>query len=165
MPRKPEEKTRLIARRTAVGGLRRPYLSDADDVTTELIRLLGGPRNHDLSDAAMLEHCLDEPSSRRSDGAGFIYILSNPAMPGLLKIGRTTRNSLQRALEVSGGTGLPVPYVVEYESRVDDCSLAEKRIHQQLHKYRENVKREFFRLPLQEAIRTVKDICWEIDNP
>ena len=43
---------------------------------------------------------------------GFVYVLSNPRIPGLLKIGYTERSVKDRAAEVSSGTGIPEPFVV-----------------------------------------------------
>ena len=34
--------------------------------------------------------------------AGWVYILTNPSMPGLVKIGLTTRNPTARAAELAG---------------------------------------------------------------
>ncbi|MDC0850100.1 GIY-YIG nuclease family protein [Pseudomonas aeruginosa] len=40
-------------------------------------------------------------------GYGFVYVLTSPAMPGLYKVGATTRSPRQRAEELSRGTGVP----------------------------------------------------------
>ena len=40
---------------------------------------------------------------------GYVYILSNPAMPGLLKIGYTERDVQERVKELSN-TGIPSPF-------------------------------------------------------
>jgi hypothetical protein len=42
--------------------------------------------------------------------------------------------------------------------------MAEKKIHQRLEKYRVNPKREFFKLPLKLAVKTVFDVCFEVNN-
>lgn len=52
---------------------------------------------------------------------GYVYILSNAAMPGLLKIGKTTRTPDERARELARGTGVPGPYTVEHSVEVPDC--------------------------------------------
>ena len=45
--------------------------------------------------------------------AGYVYILSNSGMPGLLKIGRTTRSVGDRVAELNSATGVPAPFAVE----------------------------------------------------
>ena len=62
--------------------------------------------------------------------AGYVYILTNPALPGLLKIGKTTRTPQLRAAELSKPTGVPRPFEVAYALYVLDCHRVEKRAHQ-----------------------------------
>lgn len=45
---------------------------------------------------------------------GFLYVLANSAMPNMVKVGKTTRSSLERAEELSRATGLPTPFIVIY---------------------------------------------------
>src|SRR5437763_16825221 len=86
---------------------------------------------------------------------GTIYILFNPAMSGLLKIGKTTRLSEQRATELSKATGVPSEFHVVYEEEFTDVGKAEQLIHSRLNEYRYNRNREFFQLLLKQAIRVV----------
>ncbi len=87
---------------------------------------------------------------------GRIYILRNPYhSDALVKIGKTTRTSETRAAEISGVTGVPVPFEVMYEEEVVDADLAERLIHASLDRYRVNDRREFFRLPMKIAVREV----------
>jgi hypothetical protein len=44
---------------------------------------------------------------------GYIYILSNPAMQGLLKIGVTSRDVRERVTQLSAATGVPKPFEIE----------------------------------------------------
>ena len=46
---------------------------------------------------------------------GYVYILVNDSMPGLIKIGKTARNSLARAKDLSSSTGVPTPFKVAFE--------------------------------------------------
>ena len=94
---------------------------------------------------------------------GLIYILVNPCMKGIVKIGMTTRTAEDRASEISIGTGVPTPYEVAYEERFADCYTAETVIHQRLKDYRVNQDREFFCLPLKEAIRSVSALAEELN--
>jgi len=44
---------------------------------------------------------------------GFVYTLSNPRILDLFKIGFTEQDPIRRAAEISRGTGVPEPYIVE----------------------------------------------------
>lgn len=90
---------------------------------------------------------------------GYVYILINPVMDGIVKIGKTTRSSESRAAEISKGTGVPTAYNVVYEELVSDCRAVEKRLHQIFANYRINPNREFFRIPLKEAIRMLQQVA------
>jgi hypothetical protein len=96
---------------------------------------------------------------------GKIYILRNSAFKdGVVKIGLTERNSEIRSNEISSATGVPIQFEVLFEDDVLDVKMAEKKIHQRLEKYRVNPKREFFKLPLKLAVKTVFDVCFEVNN-
>ena len=96
---------------------------------------------------------------------GFVYILVNPSLKkNLLKIGRTTRDPEVRSEELSKGTGIPLPYYVAYSEQTIDCETAEALIHKNLAYCRVNGSREFFVLPLKEAIKEVSNICESIET-
>ena len=88
--------------------------------------------------------------------AGWVYILSNPAMPGLLKIGYTDRDPFARAKEISQVTGVPFDFVVEYQIYVSDPYVAEQKIHKNLLSVRVNYNREFFSCSYQEAFEAIR---------
>ncbi len=94
---------------------------------------------------------------------GFIYILINPAMPGLLKIGKTSGSPENRAAKLSAVTGLPTPFVVACDWITSDCDAAELEVHARLETSRYGKDREFFRLSLKEAIKIVSKICERFD--
>ncbi len=85
---------------------------------------------------------------------GFLYILSNPTMPGLVKVGKTTRDPSDRVKELSAATGVPTPFLLVYYQPVHDCDNAEKWAHAELERrgYRPNSDREFFLAPVHEAV-------------
>ncbi|QHQ18786.1 GIY-YIG nuclease family protein [Pectobacterium parmentieri] len=62
---------------------------------------------------------------------GYVYILVNPSMPGLIKIGRTLRDSRLRARELSS-TGIPTPFQVAFELFAEQHETLEARIHCEL---------------------------------
>ncbi len=89
--------------------------------------------------------------------AGYIYVLANSSMPGLLKVGKTTRLPSERVAELSGATGVPVPFIVAFEQFFSDCGLAEDYVHLELERrgFREASNREFFRASANEVIRII----------
>ena len=88
---------------------------------------------------------------------GFLYVLANSAMPGLVKVGKTTRSPTDRAGELSGVTGIPTPFIVVYEQYFQDCSAAESFVHTHLANkgYRVSDAREFFNAPANVVIRAI----------
>lgn len=83
---------------------------------------------------------------------GYIYVLINPSMPGLVKIGRTTRNPESREKELSQATGVPTPFIMVYYKYFVDCQFAEEYIHNVLSEFRITHNREFFDVPIYEVI-------------
>ena len=86
---------------------------------------------------------------------GYVYILTNEAMPGLVKIGKTTRSVEQRAAELTH-TGIPFPFDVAFQVLSPDCSELEQWVHAQLSDCRVNAQREFFLCDVDKAERVVE---------
>ncbi len=78
--------------------------------------------------------------------------MSNPAMPGLVKVGFTFKHPTQRAKELCG-TGIPHPFKVEWSALVKEPRTLESRAHRDLKRCREG--KEFFRCALDYAIAVV----------
>jgi len=95
---------------------------------------------------------------------GYVYILKNSAMPGLLKIGHSRRSAALRSNELSGGTGVPMPFEVAWEESVSRCEEVEKEVHLRLaaHRFRRN--REFFIVELKDAISVVKETAQKLNG-
>ena len=83
--------------------------------------------------------------------AGIVYVLENPAIPGLVKIGKTTRNSMEERLKELYSTGVPVPFECAYAARVKDVKKVEKAFHEAFGPYRINPRREFFEIESFQA--------------
>jgi hypothetical protein len=88
---------------------------------------------------------------------GYLYILSNPAMPGLLKIGLTMRTVPDRVAELSAATGVPSAFAVEAYFESSDPQQHEKTVHRKLQKRRVTGK-EFFRVRLDEAVECLRAV-------
>lgn len=74
---------------------------------------------------------------------GYVYILTNPSMPGLVKIGKTTRSVSQRCHEL-WQTGVPTPFKVFSEIYSPDCHALERTLHAEFAEDRVSQSREFF---------------------
>ncbi len=94
---------------------------------------------------------------------GWVYVLINPTLQrNLLKIGKTTKKPEERAKELSSSSGMPMEYYVAYDVCVSDCDMAEKLIHKKLERYRFKRNREFFHLPLRQAIPIMEEIAQHV---
>ena len=82
----------------------------------------------------------------------YIYILSNDAMPDLLKVGMTSKEPDERARELST-TGVPSAFRVEafWEVPNNEVSRTERRIHSEFRQYRFKSNREFFSVSTDKA--------------
>lgn len=88
---------------------------------------------------------------------GYVYVLVNSSLPGLVKVGMTTRLPSERVEELSGPTGVPTPFIVAFEQLFQDCDRAEAYVHAALEQrgLRQAANREFFRAAPADVIRIV----------
>ena len=76
-------------------------------------------------------------------------------MPGLLKIGFSSKDPKERAAELSKDTGVPKPFVVEYEAHVENPKGYEQSVHKRLQQKRYG--KEFFECSVEEAVIAIKN--------
>ena len=93
---------------------------------------------------------------------GWIYVLTNKAMPGLVKIGFSTKDPIFRVEELSG-TGLPFAFDLEYDALVNEPRDVEQKVHKRLAEQRE--AKEFFRTDVPRAVATIREILTEDGKP
>lgn len=97
-------------------------------------------------------HVHASPCRKLRDGR--LYVLSNPRIKGL-KIGYTTGRASDRAAALST-TGVPIPFVVEYETDVVPAAEAcEGRVFDALAACRVAASREFFDTSVDNAKRAI----------
>lgn len=85
-----------------------------------------------------------------------MYVVSNPAMPGLVKIGMTEREDYGERLAELYGTGVPFPFHCELAYLVDDPRDVEGSLHEEFADARVNPDREFFKVDIEEVRRILK---------
>ena len=93
--------------------------------------------------------------------AGFIYVLSNTAYDGRIKIGKTGYDPVRRASELYD-TSAPEPFVIEYYAFVEDHDYVERIVHEKLATKRPNPAREFFFVTVEEAIERIRQLAPKI---
>ena len=91
-----------------------------------------------------------------------IYVLTNPAMPGLVKIGKTTRDNPQVRMNELNTTGVPQSFRCDIAVEVEDerADELEKALHKAFAPYRKNASREFFEIEpyqVKAILRTWSD--------
>lgn len=80
-----------------------------------------------------------------------VYLLTNPTIPDLVKIGRTT-DLEARLRQLSTHSGVPVPFECFFACEVQDSVKVERALHDAFGDHRINPKREFFRLNPDRAV-------------
>lgn len=84
---------------------------------------------------------------------GIVYLLTNPVMPGLVKIGMTAQEDVDKRMKELYTTGVPVPFECKFACKVKkcDCLKIEKALHKAFDPQRVNQNREFFRINVEQA--------------
>ena len=82
--------------------------------------------------------------AKEKSKSGIIYVLTNPAMPGLVKIGHASKGDVKQQLKDLYTDGVPVPFKCEYAGEVQDADKLVKAFHNAFKDSRPNNKREFF---------------------
>jgi len=146
----------------------KPFRYNPDNFTaTELAKLkeekiLEGGRKYDSSNGVTVTPPASPRSialSKRVSVKGFVYVMSNKTMPGLVKIGYSTKHPELRAKELDG-SGLPYAYIVEYCAFLENPFDVEQATHRRLSD--NNEAKEFFRVSIDDAIMCLLEAAKEI---
>ena len=84
--------------------------------------------------------------------------MSNSAYPGKLKIGQTSKDPEERRKDL-GSTGVLEDFVLEYYAFVEDYELLEIKVHKELNDVRYKENKEFFKISVPEAIKTIRRVA------
>ena len=82
---------------------------------------------------------------------GIVYLLTNEAMPGLVKIGKTKADDPQFRMDQLYNTSVPVPFECVLAVRVEDPDAVETALHKAFDPDRVNPRREFFKIDAEQA--------------
>ena len=82
-----------------------------------------------------------------------VYVLTNPAMPGIVKIGMTERDDVQKRKNELYSTGVPLPFECVIARQIEDTEAArvENALHTAFGPNRINPSREFFQIETEQV--------------
>ena len=106
---------------------------------------------------------MSEQNKNPSSGKGYIYILSNPSMPNIYKVGLTT-NSIKQRIQELNSTGVPKSFelVKKYEIAESKLLAVERYAHQKLKLNELHHGKEFFEGPIELIKVAVEDSIFEL---
>ena len=93
-------------------------------------------------------------------GCQWVYVLTNPTMPGLCKIGFTKNKPSERVKQINAATGVALDFVVEWAFPCFNAHDVEKQVHHYLEEngFRVNKSKEFFNVTVDQAKAVVERI-------
>lgn len=84
-----------------------------------------------------------------------VYILTNEAMPGIVKIGMTEDSVESRMTQLNAHSGVPLPFECYFAAEVDSSRRIENVLHQLFSEQRVNPRREFFRIEPEKVVLAI----------
>jgi hypothetical protein len=105
-------------------------------------------------------------SVNNSDNYHYIYILTNPSIPGIVKIGFTERNAYERLKEINSASGVIIPWEIRFTYKCPYGRTLEGEIHSYLENIglRLNKRREGFAMSVNDAINIVEELGYKYSN-
>ncbi len=80
-----------------------------------------------------------------------VYVLTNQAMPNLVKIGTTDKEDVESRMKDLDTSGVPLPFECYYAAEVENKQAVEKALHSAFAEARVRRNREFFELDPNRA--------------
>lgn len=96
----------------------------------------------------------------------YVYILTNPSIPGIIKIGFTERTVYERLKEINSAPGVVIPWEVRFTYK---CPYG-RDLEGEVHSYLENIglrlnkRREGFAIDVNEAIKIIEQLGEKYNN-
>lgn len=88
-------------------------------------------------------------------GKGIVYILTNDAMPGIIKIGYTERTIKERLRDLDN-TSVPLPFRCHYAIESERYKDIERFMHDSFSDFRIRDSREFFKMSPERAVAALR---------
>ena len=89
---------------------------------------------------------------------GFIYVLKNPSLKGMVKIGATNKTPSKKCEELSSTSTIPTPFNIVYSKPSMNPFKAVSLVHAVLDEYRVYKNSDFFNVDVDPTIDLIDDI-------
>ena len=83
-----------------------------------------------------------------------VYVLINEAMPGYVKLGRTS--NLEQRIRSLDTTSVPLPFECFYAARVESATFVERHLHDAFDDHRVRSNREFFQVAPERLVSALQ---------
>lgn len=96
----------------------------------------------------------------------YVYVLCNPSMPGICKIGYTTTTVYDRVRQLNLATGVITPWYPVFAYKCPNGRMLEREVHNELEKLgaRINKKREGFHMSSNDAREIIEKLGSKYKN-
>jgi hypothetical protein len=101
---------------------------------------------------------------QQNDEAGWVYLLTNPSLPGICKIGQTRHTAARRAHQLEDEYGVAAPFEVVSRHAVPNAAAVEAIAHRMLADCR-LPKSELFRCDVATARGVIKAAALSYETP
>lgn len=85
-----------------------------------------------------------------------VYVLTNEAMPGLVKIGMAVGQSVEDRMRNLFSTSIALPFECYYAAEVGDARFVESSLHKAFAHVRVHPNREFFRISPEQVMAALR---------
>lgn len=96
----------------------------------------------------------------------FVYILVNPGIPGVCKIGYTTKTVYERCRQINAATGVVTPWYPVFAYKCPSGPMLEREVHDYIEKLgkRLSKNKEGFEIESTDAIKIIEEIGKKYKN-
>lgn len=88
--------------------------------------------------------------------SGIVYVVTNPSMPNMVKIGKTSVQDVNSRMRQLYTTSVPTPFECACAKAVEDARQLESALHTAFAPSRVNQNREYFMIDTEQAVALLK---------
>lgn len=96
----------------------------------------------------------------------YVYVLVNASLPGVCKIGYTTKTVYERCRQINAATGVITPWYPVFAYKCPNGRMLEAEVHQYLENRgkRISINKEGFEIDSSEAVKVIENLGKKYQN-